>query len=196
MSASIKTAEVLSWRKTTYTFLKTHDWYHARINNGAHHLFRNGSSGNSAQTLLEEDNSSASHQSQDNRDQVLPMNIFHVSVRPFRFVRFLHGLWPPKAVGERCTSFTKLWGTGRVTTVNYSYTLNYLIRVKLMHADRQEFVLPFSFCTNSGVRAAINILSTGYSRPQWSSGSVLATGPKVRGFKPGRGRWIFKGPMS
>jgi hypothetical protein len=23
--------------------------------------------------------------------------------------------------------------------------------------------------------------------------SVLATGPKVRGFKPGRGRWIFKG---
>jgi hypothetical protein len=23
--------------------------------------------------------------------------------------------------------------------------------------------------------------------------SVLATGPKVRGFKPGQGRWIFKG---
>jgi hypothetical protein len=23
--------------------------------------------------------------------------------------------------------------------------------------------------------------------------SVLATGPKVRGFDPGRGRWIFKG---
>jgi hypothetical protein len=23
--------------------------------------------------------------------------------------------------------------------------------------------------------------------------SVLATGPKVRGFNPGRGRWIFKG---
>jgi hypothetical protein len=23
--------------------------------------------------------------------------------------------------------------------------------------------------------------------------SVLATGPKVRGFSPGRGRWIFKG---
>jgi hypothetical protein len=22
---------------------------------------------------------------------------------------------------------------------------------------------------------------------------VLSTGPKVRGFKPGRGRWIFKG---
>jgi hypothetical protein len=22
--------------------------------------------------------------------------------------------------------------------------------------------------------------------------SVLATGPKIRGFKPGRGRWIFK----
>jgi hypothetical protein len=22
---------------------------------------------------------------------------------------------------------------------------------------------------------------------------ILATGPKVRGFKPGRGRWIFKG---
>jgi hypothetical protein len=30
-------------------------------------------------------------------------------------------------------------------------------------------------------------------RPLWYSGSVLATGPKVRGFKPGRGRWIFKG---
>jgi hypothetical protein len=26
------------------------------------------------------------------------------------------------------------------------------------------------------------------SRPQWSSGSV-----NVRGFKPGRGHWIFKG---
>jgi hypothetical protein len=26
-----------------------------------------------------------------------------------------------------------------------------------------------------------------------SSGSMLAAGPKVRGFKPGRGRWIFKG---
>jgi hypothetical protein len=25
------------------------------------------------------------------------------------------------------------------------------------------------------------------------SGRVLATGPKVRGSKPGRGRWIFKG---
>jgi hypothetical protein len=23
--------------------------------------------------------------------------------------------------------------------------------------------------------------------------SVLTTGPRVRGFKPGRGRWIFKG---
>jgi hypothetical protein len=31
------------------------------------------------------------------------------------------------------------------------------------------------------------------SRPGWSSSSVLATGPKVSGFKPGRGRWIFKG---
>jgi hypothetical protein len=30
-------------------------------------------------------------------------------------------------------------------------------------------------------------------RPHWSRGSVLATGPKVRGFKLGRGRWIFKG---
>jgi hypothetical protein len=30
-------------------------------------------------------------------------------------------------------------------------------------------------------------------RPRWSSGSVLATGPKVHGFKPGRGRSIFKG---
>jgi hypothetical protein len=28
---------------------------------------------------------------------------------------------------------------------------------------------------------------------RWSGGIVLATGPKVRGFKPGRGRWIFKG---
>jgi hypothetical protein len=25
------------------------------------------------------------------------------------------------------------------------------------------------------------------------NGSVLATGPKVRGFKPGRGQWTFKG---
>jgi hypothetical protein len=32
-----------------------------------------------------------------------------------------------------------------------------------------------------------------YNRPRWSSGNVLATGPKVRGFKPGRGQWIFKG---
>jgi hypothetical protein len=31
------------------------------------------------------------------------------------------------------------------------------------------------------------------SRPRWSSDSVLATGPKVRGFRTGRGRWIFKG---
>jgi hypothetical protein len=30
-------------------------------------------------------------------------------------------------------------------------------------------------------------------RPRWSSGSMPATGPKVRRFKPGRGRWIFKG---
>jgi hypothetical protein len=29
--------------------------------------------------------------------------------------------------------------------------------------------------------------------PRWSSGNVLAIGPKVRGFKPGRGRWTFKG---
>jgi hypothetical protein len=28
-------------------------------------------------------------------------------------------------------------------------------------------------------------------RPPWSSRSVLAIGPKFRGFKPGRGRWIF-----
>jgi hypothetical protein len=35
--------------------------------------------------------------------------------------------------------------------------------------------------------------STNDSRPRWSSDSVLATGPKVRGFKPGWGRWIFKG---
>jgi hypothetical protein len=32
-----------------------------------------------------------------------------------------------------------------------------------------------------------------YNRPRWSSGNVLATGPKDRGFKPGRGQWIFKG---
>jgi hypothetical protein len=31
------------------------------------------------------------------------------------------------------------------------------------------------------------------SRPRWSSGSVLATGLKVHGFKLGRGRWILKG---
>jgi hypothetical protein len=29
-------------------------------------------------------------------------------------------------------------------------------------------------------------------RPWWSSGIVLAIGPNVRGFKPSRGRWIFK----
>jgi hypothetical protein len=29
------------------------------------------------------------------------------------------------------------------------------------------------------------------SRPHWSSGNVLAIGPKVRGFKPSRGRWIL-----
>jgi hypothetical protein len=29
-------------------------------------------------------------------------------------------------------------------------------------------------------------------RFQWSSGRVLATGPKIRGFKPGRRRWILR----
>jgi hypothetical protein len=38
------------------------------------------------------------------------------------------------------------------------------------------------------------ILSKSYScSPPWSSGYVLANEPKVRRFKPGRGRWIFKG---
>jgi hypothetical protein len=31
------------------------------------------------------------------------------------------------------------------------------------------------------------------SRHRWSSDSVLAIGPKIRGFKPGRGRRIYKG---
>jgi hypothetical protein len=31
------------------------------------------------------------------------------------------------------------------------------------------------------------------NRPRWSSGSMLATGPKVRGFKPSQGWWICKG---
>jgi hypothetical protein len=39
------------------------------------------------------------------------------------------------------------------------------------------------------------ILSSSPGRPRWSSGSVLATGPEVRGFKPSRGRWIFKGDI-
>jgi hypothetical protein len=32
-----------------------------------------------------------------------------------------------------------------------------------------------------------------YSRLRWSIGSVLAFGTQVRGFKPGRSCWIFKG---
>ena len=31
------------------------------------------------------------------------------------------------------------------------------------------------------------------SRPRWSRGKVLASRSKVRGFKPGWGRWIFSG---
>ena len=31
------------------------------------------------------------------------------------------------------------------------------------------------------------------SRPRWSRGNVLASRSKVRGFKPGWGRWIFSG---
>jgi hypothetical protein len=31
------------------------------------------------------------------------------------------------------------------------------------------------------------------SRPRWSSGSVLAVRPKIRGFKADRGRWTFEG---
>jgi hypothetical protein len=32
-----------------------------------------------------------------------------------------------------------------------------------------------------------------YSRSWSSSGNMFAVEPKVRGFKPGRGQWIFKG---
>ena len=33
----------------------------------------------------------------------------------------------------------------------------------------------------------------GVKRLRWSRGSVLAFGTQVRGFKPGRSRWIFQG---
>ena len=32
-----------------------------------------------------------------------------------------------------------------------------------------------------------------YERLRWSRGSVLAFGTQVRGFKPGRSRWLFQG---
>ena len=32
-----------------------------------------------------------------------------------------------------------------------------------------------------------------YKRLRWCRGSVLASDTKVRGFKAGRSRWIFKG---
>jgi hypothetical protein len=41
------------------------------------------------------------------------------------------------------------------------------------------------------LKKMVDIVLSG--RPLSSSGSVPATGPKIRGFKPGRGRWIFKG---
>jgi hypothetical protein len=39
----------------------------------------------------------------------------------------------------------------------------------------------------------MNIILGRSCRPWWSIGSVLATGPKVRRFKPCRGRGILKG---
>jgi hypothetical protein len=66
---------------------------------------------------------------------------------------------------------------------NYHYSVSY-------HDGRQnhtyESILNIILLTNS---AAILITSS----PRSYSGSVLATGPKVRGFTPGRGRRIFKG---
>jgi hypothetical protein len=35
-------------------------------------------------------------------------------------------------------------------------------------------------------------VSTKNGRPLWSSGSMLVIGPKIRGFKPGRGRWTLR----
>ena len=32
-----------------------------------------------------------------------------------------------------------------------------------------------------------------FKRLRWSGGSVLTFGTQVRGFKPGRSRWIFQG---
>jgi hypothetical protein len=37
-----------------------------------------------------------------------------------------------------------------------------------------------------------NVINTITYRPRWSSGSVIVTGSKIRRFKPGRQRWIFK----
>ena len=41
-------------------------------------------------------------------------------------------------------------------------------------------------------RTYLRTLKSTY-RLRWSRGSVLAFGTQVRGFKPGRSRWIFKG---
>jgi hypothetical protein len=48
-------------------------------------------------------------------------------------------------------------------------------------------------CFLSGKNPIRILVWTDCRHPRWSSGSVLDTGPKVRGFKPGRRRWIFKG---
>ena len=39
----------------------------------------------------------------------------------------------------------------------------------------------------------INVSYTESTGLRWSRGSVLAFGTQVRGFKPGRSRWIFQG---
>ena len=61
-----------------------------------------------------------------------------------------------------------------------------LTHLHIMKALRVYHHISFKGPELSGV----NITSVALGGPVVS---VLATGPKVRGFNPGRGRWIFKG---
>ena len=51
------------------------------------------------------------------------------------------------------------------------------------------------FCciTNDCFSTYSKLVPSDYTRLRWSRGSVPAFGTQVRGFKPGRSRWIFQG---
>ena len=58
---------------------------------------------------------------------------------------------------------------------------------------RVVLVTSFTSCNLHQTFRQFSFLLVYYNRLRWSRGSVLAFGPQVRGFKPGRSRRIFKG---